>query len=92
MGRTREETAPAAGRSIYFAAGQEFGRFKDGVAEILLGPPAGAGYAETRIVVTDVWGLSENEVFVAVTDADYYPYECSHYFVLWFDGNEFHSF
>jgi hypothetical protein len=76
---------------IYFRGSNEFGRATAKGAEVLLAPRAGADYP-LGFAVTDLWGSSSSDVFLAVRDGDYSGYDCGDRFLVWFDGRQFHSF
>lgn len=76
---------------LYFISTYEFGRIRKGSteAEILI---SGGNAATPRIHFHGLWGLSATEVFLAVSDEEYYQYRCGGMFTLMFDGAQFHEF
>jgi hypothetical protein len=76
---------------LYFVSTYEFGRVRKGSteAEILIG---GGDADKPRIHFHGLWGLSATEVFLTVSDEDYYRYRCGGMFTLMFDGAHFHEF
>lgn len=77
--------------TVYFRTEGEFGRADVNGAEILLAPVPGSVYPH-RLAIDGMWGSSEAEVFLALSDGDFYEYECGSRFLVWFDGRQFHSF
>lgn len=76
---------------LYFISTYEFGRVRAGSeqAEILIG----SGSARVpRVHFAGLWGLSAKEVFLTLSDEDYYRYRCGGMFTLVFDGSRFHEF
>jgi hypothetical protein len=65
---------------VYFA-GSEFGVWDGQSSRILLNSG-----------VSGIWGLSKNEVFITLVDGAYFQYQCGGYYIIWFDGTEFHRF
>ncbi|RYZ07617.1 MAG: hypothetical protein EOO73_11615 [Myxococcales bacterium] len=48
--------------------------------------------ASRRVSTSGLWGLSSEEVFLAVSDRELRDYQCGEQFLLYFDGEEFHPF
>lgn len=76
---------------LYFISTYEFGRVQtsSGETEILIGS---GGARVPRIHFAGLWGLSSKEVFLTLSDEDYYRYRCGGMFSLVFDGSSFHEF
>ena len=73
------------GGVLYYITASEFGRWNGTQLEVLI--PANAG-----LQMHDVWGRSQNEVFLAVSDARLAQYKCGDTLLVWFDGAQFHQF
>ena len=73
---------------LYFISDKSFGRFRNGVVELLVPPPTAANFVH----FTGIWGNSADEVFLSVVDQTLRDYKCSGAFMVYFDGTEFHAF
>ena len=74
-----------ANGALYYTTSSEFGRWNGTQLDVLV--PASAG-----IRMRDLWGRSQNEVFLAVSDPTFAQYKCGDKFLVWFDGTSFHRF
>ncbi len=70
---------------LYYITSSEFGRWNGTQLEVLI--PASAG-----LQMRDLWGRSQNEVFLALSDHTFAQYKCGDKFLVWFDGTSFHQF
>lgn len=77
---------------LFFRTRTEFGRWNGSGVELLLTPPQGSEPSVPRVTTSGLWGLSSKEVFLAIADRKYRDYQCGAQFMLWFDGEELHSF
>jgi hypothetical protein len=75
--------------TAYFITQSQFGRAKNGQVELLYSH-APLAYPDHTFV--DLFGNSENEVFLTVNASQFAAEECGMTFVVWFDGSEFHQF
>jgi len=75
----------ADGQIFFISAGSTFGRWNGVAAETLIAPSTG-------LTISDVWGRSSKEVFLAINDPSFASYHCGQYFAVWFDGARFHRF
>jgi hypothetical protein len=57
--------------------------------KVLLFSDAEAG---SRLLINAIWGNSPTEVFLAVQDEGHPNPQCGIYYLLWWDGSEFHWF
>jgi hypothetical protein len=73
---------------LYFISDKSFGRFRNGVVELLVPPPTTTNFVH----FTGIWGNSADEVFLSVFDQTLRDYECSGAFMVYFDGIELHAF
>lgn len=74
-----------ADTQIYYSTGDTFGRWNGTAAESLIAASSG-------LAISDVWGRSSTEVFLAVSDPTFADNRCGQYFAVWFDGTQFHQF
>ena len=80
------------GDQLYFYTQTEFGRIVDDASEILLTVP-GEPPAYGGAVISGLWGLSPQEVFLAIEGAlDLNMTPCRHNSMFWYDGVSFHQF
>jgi len=77
---------------LFFRTRIEMGRLKGDEAELLITLPPNVDPSMSRVITSGMWGLSSKEVFLAVADKDFRKYACGEQFMLWFDGETFHSF
>ena len=75
----------AADGVLYFSTVSELGRVSDMTAEMLIPSTA-------HLRIWSLWGLSSQQVFLAVDDLSFASYKCGGNFLVWFDGSVFHQF
>jgi len=77
---------------LFFRTYTEFGRFDGKKVELLLELPADGDPSFARVTTGGMWGLSSDEVFIAVSDRQFNKYACGGQFMLFFDGKTLHAF
>jgi len=75
----------AADGVLYFTTPSEFGRISSMTAEMLIPSTA-------NLHIRGLWGLSSQQVFLAVDDSSFAGYKCGGSFLVWYDGAVFHQF
>lgn len=79
------ETLWGADTQVYYSSGDTFGRWNGTAAEALIAASSG-------LAISDIWGRSSTEVFLAASDSTFAGNRCGQYFAVWFDGKQFHQF
>jgi hypothetical protein len=70
---------------LYFTTNCEFGRFDGSEVEILVP-------CNEDLWFYALWGLADDELFLAASYSPWEDYACGGAIALWFDGHELHSF
>ena len=76
---------------LFMNTGQQLLRLEDGVFETI-GVWPGTDSGDTTFSIVQMWGNSPTELFLAVEDFEYTRPGCGDYFLLWWDGHDFHWF
>jgi hypothetical protein len=78
----------APDRTVFAFSQFGFGRLKGDLFEVIQHPPS----VPPSDYFVRAWGNSAKEVFLAVNDNNFKPYDCGTTFLVWFDGSVFHQF
>jgi hypothetical protein len=74
-----------AEQRLFYISNDEFGRANESGVEVLVRDGSGLRF-------WDLWGRTQTEVFLTVTEPSLASFRCGDKRALWFDGTDFHQF